>query len=342
MDNTQIRELNNKELQGYIGILSEIEGEAYTLKEAIGALYTEINKIKRMKEPVLRNIPKPVGMDSSFSTKVDDEIQEKKVTIKILIGIGLIIIVIPVVLRLLSGNPSKEHYYLMISGICIGSVLLGLAAIKHIDVTRDENINNALKQKYYRSQAEKKDEYEKDVAAEKRYYERYSREYTAAQSRLTPLENEVSVLIEIQEKVNNTLNSLYEANIIFPKYRNLAAISTIHEYLASGRCMELTGPNGAYNLYETELRQNIVISNLESINDNLDIIKNNQYTLYHQIENTNHFLRELNRNISDISSNIDAISDNSEKTAKSTAVIEMQTKIIEKNTEAIKWINLLT
>jgi hypothetical protein len=82
-------------------------------------------------------------------------------------------------------------------------------------------------------------------------------------------------------------NRTYYYARVSPKYQNLVAVSTIYEYLASGRCDRLEGPNGAYNLYEMELRQNIVIGQLSTITEHLEQIKENQYTLYYEIQNAN-------------------------------------------------------
>ena len=72
------------------------------------------------------------------------------------------------------------------------------------------------------------------------------------------------------------------------------ALTTISEYLATGRCSELTGPNGAYNLYESEIRANRVIAQLDKVIDSLEQIKENQYKTYS-------LLKEVGDNISDIS-----------------------------------------
>lgn len=72
--------------------------------------------------------------------------------------------------------------------------------------------------------------------------------------------------VEVQE-AENTLKKCIEAkltyesyNVVFPKYRNLIAYASFYEYLESGRCDSLSGVNGAYNLYEAELKQNTVIA----------------------------------------------------------------------------------
>lgn len=98
---------------------------------------------------------------------------------------------------------------------------------------------------------------------------------------------ERDVLFDAKWKLQAALRNLYEEGIIYPKYQNLVAVSTIYEYLASGRCDRREGPNGAYNLYEMELRQNIVIGQLSTITEHLEQIKENQYTLYYEIQNAN-------------------------------------------------------
>ena len=106
---------------------------------------------------------------------------------------------------------------------------------------------------------------------------------------------------ELNECINS-LKKAYQAekdylspNILFPKYATLPAVSTIYEYLVSGRCSELTGPAGAYNLYESEIRADRVIEQLDSINEKLDQIKVNQYMLYQAVQSVGSQLSSLNR-----------------------------------------------
>ena len=92
---------------------------------------------------------------------------------------------------------------------------------------------------------------------------------------------------------------IYSQDTIYPKYRNLPALTSICEYLVTGRCAELTGPHGAYNLYEDEVRKDMVISQLSVVIENLESIKNNQYMLYEQVksirQNTDTMVCELRK-----------------------------------------------
>ena len=75
----------------------------------------------------------------------------------------------------------------------------------------------------------------------------------------------------------------YAENLIYPKYLNLPALTSIYEYFITGRCEGLTGPYGAYNLYEDEIRKDTVISQLNRVIENLEQIRQNQYMLYTQV-----------------------------------------------------------
>ena len=100
------------------------------------------------------------------------------------------------------------------------------------------------------------------------------------------------------KETKENLERVYSKNIIYPKYRNLPALTSIYEYYVTGRCEELSGPYGAYNLYEDEVRKDKIISQLNTVIANLEQIKQNQYKLYEQVcqiqSNTNRMVSELN------------------------------------------------
>lgn len=119
-------------------------------------------------------------------------------------------------------------------------------------------------------------------------YKKCLRLYAERRERYEKYCNDVPPLIQnVREALSGALGKLYAENIIYPKYRNMVAVTMIYEYLESGRCSQLEGPDGAYNLYEMELRQNIIIGQLSSIMDNLERIKENQFTLYNEIVEAN-------------------------------------------------------
>lgn len=140
----------------------------------------------------------------------------------------------------------------------------------------------------------------------------------------------------IEEKINDTqqiLDEYYSLNIVYPKYRNFVAISSFYEYLSSGRCSQLTGHEGAYNIYETEIRLDRIIVKLDEIIERLDEIKSNQYMLYSEIKKANTQISALSDKISDAVYNLENIE-------KNTSVTAYYSKISSENTEFLKWMKI--
>lgn len=113
-------------------------------------------------------------------------------------------------------------------------------------------------------------------------------------------------IVDCEEK----LQKLYDVGVLFPKYREFVCVSQLLEYLLSGRCEDLTGYTGAYNLYEQELRMNIIIAELELISEELDAIKENQYMIYNAICQANYLLREVKDNTAIATYNTEVIATN--------------------------------
>lgn len=163
------------------------------------------------------------------------------------------------------------------------------------------------------------------------------------------LDDEIQRAEELLQKAIHCKHQLYNYNIIFGKYRNFVAVSSFYEYLMAGRCTALEGANGTYNLYETELRANIVINQLSSVLESLDKIKQNQYMIYDSIQSVNASLRRLETTMSvatETLSRIDAkaqtmttymekIANNSDVIAHNTAVTAYYSKINAELTDAL-------
>lgn len=158
--------------------------------------------------------------------------------------------------------------------------------------------------------------------------------YHAAKYSISQLDNPLAETKEILEK-------LYSNNWIFPKYRNMVAMCTIYEYFASGRVSSLEGADGAYNLYEAELRQNIVINNLEKINSNLEAIKYTQYSIYNALQYSNTLLKGISEDISKISCNAEKIVKNTDAIAVSSHITACCSYVTAQNTEALKYLALI-
>lgn len=109
--------------------------------------------------------------------------------------------------------------------------------------------------------------------------------------------NEQKCIMNELKKLVETRNELYNRNLVYGKYRNYVALTALYEYLDSARCDSLEGTNGAYNLYESELRSNEIINQLSKIVTSLDSIKANQFMLYQELRKTNDILSNLSNSI---------------------------------------------
>lgn len=148
------------------------------------------------------------------------------------------------------------------------------------------------------------------------------------------LEKEMTEAERLLKELFTARNTLYAYNVVFPKYRNIVALSTFCEYLVTGRCDSLEGANGAYNLYESECRADMIISQLSVVIDSLEQVKQNQYMIYSELQNIRSDLADLNstmnaalKSIRSIDTTTAKMSGQMEKIAENTSVIAHNTAV---------------
>ncbi len=119
---------------------------------------------------------------------------------------------------------------------------------------------------------------------------------------------------------------LLRMNVVHPKYWDIIALSTILEYFVVGRCTELTGTDGAYNLYENEIRANRIITQLDNVIDSLDQIKKMQYRTYE-------VMKDIQDGTKAISEKLDIAVSSLTKISEDTGAIRETAELIAYNTE---------
>lgn len=143
-------------------------------------------------------------------------------------------------------------------------------------------------------------------------------------------------MVEVDGRVNENkelLKKLYGLNVIHPKYQNMIAVTTMLEYLESGRCLSLTGPHGAYDTYSYEEKKNIIIGRLDTVISMLDEIRQTQRALYDAIQ-------ESNAIAADICGQAQRIAEANRNIADNTALIAYNTSVIRQNTEISAYIDM--
>ena len=320
----------NSELLSYVKQVMDLETSVYTNQRLEDGWINSLEECgaklpNKPKKPKKETVPIP-----PFKPTTPTLDKKPMLTTVIECGFGILLIIIGILLFAYGG-------FSIVVGF--GSLLLGvpltITGAKHPGVVKkiadkyaaDMEEYNKEMDAYNKRSAEAEAEWQRQeqiYQSDKEKYDQELGEYGNA------CYQSMQYIHEAGWMLKDALENLYDVNIIYPKYRNLVAVTTIYEYLASGRCDTLEGADGAYNLYEMELRQNIIIGQLSSVLDSLEQIKNNQFTLYNEIEESNRKSAEL---LSDIADNTKFSAYANEETAKANAAIAQ-------NTEATKYYTL--
>lgn len=105
--------------------------------------------------------------------------------------------------------------------------------------------------------------------------------------------------IELQlSAVYDTLEMLYNLRIngvlcLHPNYQGLVPISIIYGYFDTGRCTQLQGHEGAYNLYEDEKMKGMIINKLDIVSQQLGQLNNSMTYVVQAIQECNERLSDL-------------------------------------------------
>lgn len=285
--------------------MAEINLKEYTsrAKELEAAIFTQRKLMQRHDEllksqypvaPKMKTVKKPVRPKQE-----DYHINKPEFSIGISVVMMYIIGIVSVLMVFVVS-------FWWIFGVLIGVIGVWLTVDEINSGKRIDARNKELAEEYIKAEqkyARQVEGYNHNLAYAQKTNEQAQAEYNDKLEQHTQRHNaailaHTSALSSLQK----ALDALYAEDIIFPKYRNLVAITAINEYLLSGRCYSLEGPDGAYNLYEMELRQNIVIGQLSNIISNLEQIRSNQYSLYEQLTRSNALVENIMHELRDIRS----------------------------------------
>lgn len=201
-----------------------------------------------------------------------------------------------------------------------GGILLGGVYIAQ--AVENSRYNNAVEGQYQRELQN----YQSLVSEDKARVERELKEKARLNATIAEMETK-------NAEIAKTLARLYDVDVLFPKYRNLVAVCSLYEYFISGRFTSLTGPDGAYNRYETEVRLDRIITKLDKIISQLDDIKANQYMLWDALQEGNRLTQKL------VDESVKQ-SRLAERTAENTALAAHHAQIAANNAEACAWIGI--
>ena len=268
MSNLTTRISSNPErLKQYLKDIYNVEKELYCASTAVAELNRKIDQVKR--EPVEYKETAPTPPVSPFTAGVT------AATIAVIPAAIFIFVVEFFELFDLDiiGSFIEWPLYSILYALGIGTVVAIITALIHpIFNTR------------YKAELAK---YNKDAQT-------YTLEKKSSQNAL--IANYQQLRTEYESCVlhcRKTLDTLYDCDVIFPKYRNLIAVAQFYEYMMSGRCSILEGHEGAYNIYENEIRQEIIITKLDEAINLLKEIRDTQYLLLEALHACNDRLKSI-------------------------------------------------
>lgn len=217
-------------------------------------------------------------------------------------------------------------WVLSIGGV-IGSAVFSftfiLGLIEHKDWKETINRKNKEAQEY-------------NLRAEK-HNDEEEQKYNARQSSLN---QQYEIVKSSLNEAKETRKKIYALDIVNPKYRNLVAISSLYDYIDTGLCETLAGPNQAYMTYEYMSRLGTIISQLNVAIQQLEQIKENQYRLYDAITESNQLSKTLLQEIGGIKTELSDQHVILESIAQDNAQAVEYNRISAINTECLKWIEI--
>lgn len=290
-------EMTTAQITEYLKQVSSLETSVYkqerTRDEALNGLM-----LRKVDKP---DVTKPINQAETMPMP---DMPTTRGRLEIFIGLGWFLLAIPVIVGILTGEMFLFQFLLFFIGFFAAPMLIAGYISRKRQRAANEEEYYYMVQKYRENKKKCEEEYKNDM---KIYRERvakanevFEQDSAIAKRNYDKARGEVASLEAPLRKSKELLEKIYSVDIIFPKYRNMVAMCTMYEYFASGRCTELTGANGAYNLYEAELRQNLIINQLEAVNVNLDQVKQNQYVLYQGIVEANQALHEISTDVKSV------------------------------------------
>lgn len=283
---------------GYLAKVVSLEKSMYTQTQMVTQLSERVDKLGHHEVFWEPDEPQHCEPDISF----DD--------VKLFAGAGL---TLGGIIGLFSGS--------IITGLVVGC-LVGLVIMLALSAWDASSKNSSRREKFENEMLT----YNEAIAADERRVQNELNEKSK-------LNGVLKTIASQKRETQQILDQYYKMNIIFPKYRNLVAVCSFYEYFISGRCTSLTGHEGAYNIYESELRLERICTKLDDIMSNLEQIKSNQYVLYEAIQEGNRIIENLVEESIKQSKLL-------KRTAENTALAAHYAETAANNAEACAWIGI--
>lgn len=274
--------MNAKDLREYLGIVVDMEENIFMQKTLISNMEQELNRLK---------IPKRV-IDPAEPIKPKELVGSGKKygIIGILIGgVGLFFLTFFIACIIYAAY----HYDEKVDQILSPFLIIVPVIWMFYCIAKDKKAT----EKFMQKKVVIENTYQMELREYRRTIENNERQRKQDEAERTVktifLESQKAEAIKSLSISTEHLKKIYEKDIIFPKYRNLVMACSLYEYFCAGRCDALEGHEGAYNILETEIRLDRIVSQLDQVITHLERIEQNQFMLYSVIQRSNQWLGQI-------------------------------------------------
>lgn len=302
-----------EDLKEYLKMMLDIEQNIECRKQLINKLNCESQSLC-VRQDILKNQPSSAPIQPAPPQRPNGSLKKEKILFTIFLIITIIVVLFLLaslgtfLLAMFTDYVSVSEGANAVFAIIGASVVLffSIALLSQKKNDKDELETSwelywqEIKEQETRYSAEKNEYESRVMAAETEYQARLKAEekrLVEESIRKDYLERIISLEQAELREAENRRQKAYAIGFIFPKYQYLEAVAQIYEYFLSGRCKTLenesSGIDGAYNLFELELRLNRIVTGINNILASLETIKNNQYILYQTCSEMNNKISSL-------------------------------------------------
>ena len=322
-----------KKLREYLGMVLDVEGSLYTesklLKSLENKLTETLDKLRQLETPKLP--PSPDGPPEKPQEPREPTPMKRSPAGPVLVVFGIAL------LCCANGFSFGWPAHPICTVLSVIAIVVG--AFLNSRSGSVKRINRSLADSYEKEKAEypqKLADYKKALADYENAMAKYEsdtsaaqqenvRAVLAAQSERAVLEANIAAVEKQRDETRSRLETLYSVNIIHPKYRGLVPVGSLYEYIDTGRCETLEGAQGAYNIYENEVRLDRITTRMDVIAAKLDAIQGTQYMIYNAVVEGNRRTAEL---LESVSADMRLAAETSRETAQRLGSLEDSAKTL--------------
>ena len=315
---------STKQLRDYLGMVLDIERSLYMQLQLMRSLQSQ--------ETALAPLALPARPDTAPPTASKPQTRVSNPGLWLLAGMAAAAAAVWMYLRDETNTPQwvQDHPLVLVIPFLLAVVFAlvtvkkGIGGLYHnANVERDN-------QRAQQEDARRRAAYQSDTRSWQDAVLRTGAENLRRERERAVVAANYKAVRQQSDASRDNLARLYAAGNVHPKYRNLAAVSALYEYVDTGICETLEGPFGAYSRLEQDARMDRILLKLDHVIDRLDELRSSQYQLYRAVTEDNERSEML---LASVAQDVRRASDAGQESARRLAGIEANDQIIAYNTE---------